>query len=251
MAAKPTAFVTGAGSGIGAATAIELAQRGYAVALGARRKDKLDQVAGRIAQSGGRAFAVQLDVAESASVGEACRAAADELGPIGVLINNAAVIEPICALADADAAAWEQCIRINLVGAWSMTKAVIPGMIAAGSGTIVNVSSGAAVHALEGWSAYCASKAALAMLTRSINREYGLQGIMAYGFRPGLIATAMQETIREAAINPLAGITPDDMMPPERAGAAIAWLAQERPEQWCGETEPDIRDPAFVRDAGL
>ena len=244
-----TVLITGASGGIGAACATELAGRGYAVALAARSKDKIDKLAAQIQSDGGTAMAVKLDVANLNDARTACHAVAEKLGPVHALVNNAGIVEPISQLADADPKQWQACLHTNLLGAWNMVAAVLPDMVKAKCGTIVNLSSGASARPMAGWGAYCVSKAGLAMLTRMINCEYGAQGVMAFGFRPGLVATAMQDTIHSFALNPIAHVTADDMIAPELPARAIAWLITQRPAQWCGDTEPDIRDPDFKQQA--
>src|SRR5690348_16036254 len=98
-------------------------------------------------------------------------------GCIDALVNNAGVIEPIASVAWTDPAAFARNIEINLIGAFYAIRPVLPAMIAAGGGRIINVSSGAALRPQQGWSAYCAGKAGLAMLTRSIALEHHEQGI--------------------------------------------------------------------------
>lgn len=142
-------------------------------------------------------------------------------------------------------------LRTNLVAAWNLAAAALPAMLAAGDGTIVNVSSGAASTPLEGWSAYCASKAGLSMLTRAIDHEYGGRGVACYGYRPGMVATAMQDVIRESGINPVSKVPKSQMLRPEEAAAGIVWLIENRPREWRGENESDIRDAAFRAQAGL
>ena len=125
-------------------------------------------VAREIVATGGRAEALACDVADYAAVERVVADTRQRLGGLDILINNAGVIDPIGSLAASDPAAWALNIQINLVGAYNVVRAVLDGMLAAGAGTIVNVSSGAAHRPLEGWSAYCAGKAGLAMVTRSI-----------------------------------------------------------------------------------
>ena len=163
------AIVTGASRGIGAAAALALGAAGISVMLAARNAALAEAHAQQITASGGEAAAIACDVADYA----ACQRLVDEtlkrFGPPDVLVNNAGVIEPIVSVVAADPRAWARSIEINLIGAYYAIRAVLPGMLERGCGTIINVSSGAAHRPLEGWSAYCAGKAGLAMLTRSID----------------------------------------------------------------------------------
>ncbi len=142
------------------------------------------------------------DVSDYAAVEALVAATESAIGRLDALINNAGVIEPIATIADSDPAAWARNIEINLIGAYNPIRAVLPGMIAAGGGTIVNVSSGAAIRPLEGWSAYCSAKAGLHMLTRAIALETDGKNIRVFGFQPGTTDTDMQVQIRASGINP-------------------------------------------------
>ena len=124
-------------------------------------------------------------------------------------------------------------IPINLIGAYNVVRAVLPGMLAKGGGTIVNVSSGAAYRPLEGWSAYCAGKAGLAMLTRSIALETAGKGIRVFGFSPGTIDTEMQVKIRAS------GHEHDQPDPARQPLAGRACGARAGPSLHHGERRPD------------
>jgi NAD(P)-dependent dehydrogenase (short-subunit alcohol dehydrogenase family) len=123
-------------------------------------------------------------------------------------------------------------------------------MVARGGGTIVNLSSGAARNAMEGWSAYCSGKAGLAMLTQCVAKEYGDRGIRAFGFAPGVVDTDMQVSIRASGINPVSQIPRENLAPPEEPGWAIAWLCTPEADALAGQ-EVDIRHESFRRAAGL
>lgn len=159
-----TALVTGASRGIGAETARELAQRGVAVVLAARSGPDLQAVAGSITAAGGKAVACPYDVSAYADVARAVEAAVDGFGRMDILVNNAGVIEPIARIADSDPEQWGRVADINLKGVYHGLRAAIPAMEAGGGGVIVNISSGAATGALEGWSHYCATKASVLSL---------------------------------------------------------------------------------------
>jgi NAD(P)-dependent dehydrogenase (short-subunit alcohol dehydrogenase family) len=123
-------------------------------------------------------------------------------------------------------------------------------MLSAGRGTIINVSSGAAHRPLPGWSAYCAAKAGLAMLTRALAAEYGEQGIRVFGFAPGIVDTDMQATIRASGIGPVAKLPREALSNPREPAEAIAFLASSASSALSGQ-ELDIRNPEFRAAAGL
>src|SRR5689334_16878950 len=162
------ALVTGASRGLGEGAARALAREGAKVMLLARDGGLAEKVAREI---GGPAEALACDVSDYPAIERAVADTRKRLGGLDILVNNAGVIEPIAELAASDPAIWGRNIQINLIGAYNMVHAVLAGMTKAGGGTIINVSSGAAYRPLEGWSAYCAGKAGLAMMTRSIALE--------------------------------------------------------------------------------
>jgi NAD(P)-dependent dehydrogenase (short-subunit alcohol dehydrogenase family) len=123
-------------------------------------------------------------------------------------------------------------------------------MLARGAGTIVNVSSGAAHRPQEGWSAYCAGKAGMAMLTKSVHLEYGAQGIRCFGIAPGVVDTQMQAAIRASGLNPVSKIPRADLAPADQPGRAIAWLCTGAADPLIG-AELDIRDPDLRAAVGL
>ncbi len=241
------AFITGAGRGIGAQTAKALSERGARVAVTARRLRDAEAV---VRGLDGDALGLSCDVADQASIIAALRDTEMRLGRVTILINNAGVIQPIGHLHETDPAAWGAAITVVLVGAAAAARAVLPAMIAAGRGTIVNLSSGAAHRPLEGWSAYCAAKAGLAMLTRSIALEYGARGVRAFGFAPGLVDTEMQAEIRASGLNPVSALPREALTSASAPAQAIAYLCSRDADDLSGG-EVDIRNPAFRDRSGL
>ncbi|MDX1401292.1 MAG: SDR family NAD(P)-dependent oxidoreductase, partial [Kiloniellales bacterium] len=162
---------------------------------------------------------------------ESAKASVDKalasFGRLDILINNAGVIDPIARLSESDPEDWARCIEINLIGAYNILHASLPSLIRSGGGVVVNISSGAAHHALEGWSAYCASKAGLAMMTASIASELSNEGIRVYGFQPGTVETVMQQKIRAAGYTDVAKMQPSDHLSAEIPAKAVAFLCSE------------------------
>jgi NAD(P)-dependent dehydrogenase (short-subunit alcohol dehydrogenase family) len=234
-------IVTGASRGIGAASAASLAKAGATVVLAARDAALTKQIAQSI---GASASARACDVSDYTAVEALVADTQSRFGRLDALINNAGVIEPIASIADSDPAAWARAIEINLTGAYHAIRAVLPGMIAAGGGTIVNVSSGAAIRPLEGWSAYCSGKAGLHMLTRAIALETAGQGIRVFGFQPGTTDTDMQVLIRASGINPVSRIPRGNLTPVALPAAAIAYLCTKAADDLNGQ-EFSLNDPTF------
>jgi 3-oxoacyl-[acyl-carrier protein] reductase len=244
------AIVTGASRGIGEAAAEALAAAGAAVMLTARDGKRAGEVAGRIASTGGKAAFVASDVADYAAVEALVAATTRQFGRPDILINNAGVIEPIATLAESDPAAWATNVQINLVGAYHVVRAVLPVMKSAGSGTIVNVSSGAALRPLEGWSAYCAAKAGMAMLTQAIKLEEAASGIRVFGFQPGTTDTNMQVLIRASGMNMISQIPRANLTPVAHPAKAIVYLCTKEADDLVG-VEFSLRDEAFRKRIGL
>lgn len=239
--------ITGASRGIGAAAARVFADAGARVALLARSGAAVAALAEEIGEA---ALALPCDVADWASVQGAMAAVLARFGRIDVLVNNAGVVDPIARLAEADPEAWGRTQDINLKGVFHGMKAVIPAMRAQGGGTIITVSSGAAVRALEGWSAYCASKAGALMLTQAAHLEEGPHGIRVLGLSPGTVATEMQVKIKASGINPVSQLAWEDHIPPEWPARALVWMCGAAADDWLGR-DVSLREEGVRRAVGL
>jgi len=244
------AIVTGASRGIGEATARELAARGAAVLLLARDEAAIERVAAEIEAAGGRALPEVCDVAEWESVEAAVALCEKRLGPPGILVNNAGLIEPIARLADSDPAGWDHTVDVNLKGVYHGLRAVLPGMIARGGGVVVTISSGAATSPLEGWSHYCAAKAAALMLTRCAHLEAAESGVRVTGLSPGTVRTHMQVAIKASGVNPVSALDPSVHVPPEWAAKAVAYLCTDAGAAYAGQ-DMSLRDPKVRKAIGV
>lgn len=244
------ALVTGASRGIGEAAARALAAAGARVVLAARSNDACAEIAKEIETTGGETAVAACDVADFDEVAAAVDLAASRFGGLDILVNNAGVIEPIARLEESDPAAWGQVIDVNLKGVYHGLRAALPAMRRRRGGVVVNISSGAAVSALEGWSHYCASKAGALSLTRCADKEGAEHGIRVVGLSPGTVATEMQRQIKASGVNPVSRIDWADHIPPEWVGRAVVWLCTEDAADIRGE-DVSLRDPGVRRRIGL
>ena len=175
-----TAVVTGASSGIGAATARRLAAEGFDVVAAARRRDRLDALA---AETGARA--VTLDVTDPASVATL----AEQVGDCAVLVNNAGGAIGLESVAEANEADWQQMYDVNVLGTLRMTKALLPAIVASGNGHVVVIGSTAGHVVYEGGAGYCAAKHALSAVAGTLRLELCGQPVRVSEIAPGMVAT--------------------------------------------------------------
>lgn len=245
-----TAIITGASKGIGAATARRMGELGVNVVLTARSEEKLQNLANEINAKGGSALAIACDVSNYNDVNNAVAQTIMKFGKIDIIVNNAGLIDPIGRITDISPDDWGKVIDVNVKGIFNMLHAALPGMEARGEGVIINISSGAATSALEGWSHYCSSKAAALMLTRATHKEYADKGIRVVGLSPGTVATDMQVNIKASGINPVSRLDPSDHIPPEWPAEAICWLATEDAKEFDGG-DVSLRDEAIRKRCGL
>lgn len=229
-----TALVTGANRGLGAAIALDLARRGANLVMAVRDPNGAQALLAEMAGIGTAAIATPCDIAHADDAERAVAAGIARFGCVDILVNNAGQIEPIGRITDTDPAEWEHAVAVNLFGAYRMTRAVLPGFVSRGCGTIVNLSSGAAHTPREGWSAYCSGKAGMAMFMRACAHEYGPAGVRAYGFQPGVVDTDMQVTIRASGMNEISRLKREQLAAPEIPARWVSWLCVEQPEDLAG-----------------
>ena len=187
--AGKTAIVTGAATGIGAATAVLLAARGARVLAAGLQPEALRETVAAIEADGGEALAIEADVSDPEQIEAVAARAQDAFGGADILVNNAAIY-PLGPWHEADAAEWDAVFATNVRGYFLLARAVRPQMLARGGGSIVNVASVTFYWGEAGLVSYVASKGAVIGFTRSLAREAGPEGIRVNAVAPGAFPTA-------------------------------------------------------------
>jgi len=236
------ALVTGAGGGIGGACALALAREGAAVAVADINLDAARRTVALIQQAGGQAVALQADLGDEASVAALVDAAAEALGGLDILHNNAADTR-LSGTRDmpverVDTVVWDDILRINLRGTMVAARAAIPHLRRRGGGVIINTSSNAALAGALSHTAYSASKAAINSLTQSIATQHGKEGIRCNAVSPGLIVTpATQDSYAASGVGEI--MLRHQLAPrlgrPEDIAAAVVFLASDEAEFITGQ----------------
>ncbi|KIC58313.1 SDR family NAD(P)-dependent oxidoreductase [Microbacterium hominis] len=222
-----TIIVTGAGSGIGRATALRLHREGARVIGADVSAERLDAL--RAEASDERMVTVAGDIAEAATIQQIMDAAGST---VEGLANVAGIMDAFLPPAEVDDETWDRVFRVNLTAPMRLTRAVLPGMIARGGGAIVNVASEASLRASASGVAYTSSKHALAGFTKSVAFFYGPQGIRANAVAPGAVATNIEAPMRSeyaaGRIGPIMQALMTPVATAEQLASAIVWLLSDQ-----------------------
>jgi 3-oxoacyl-[acyl-carrier protein] reductase len=236
MPTPMTAIVTGAGSGIGAAIALRLAADGWAVTANDLTLDRAAATAGRIRAAGGKAEAVAGDVSREDDVAAIVAAARAAFGPVGLVVNNAGHVHQ-ARFEDLEAADFDRMMAVHVRGTFLMTRAVLPAMLDAGTGVIVNIASQLGQIGGIELVHYSAAKAAIIGMTKALAREVSARGVRVNAVAPGPINTPLVMSLsddwktRKAAELPLGRFGE-----PEEVAATVAFLASPAASLFVGQT---------------
>lgn len=223
-----TVAITGASRGLGAALAEAFAERGARLSLCARSPDALHAVEDRVRELGADCLARPVDVAIPTEVERWVEETAQRLAPPDVLVNNASVLGPRTSLASYPMEEWSRVLAVNLTGAFAASRAVLPHMLSRGRGSIINVSSGAAVPPRVNWGAYAVSKQALEGLTRNMAEELKGTGVRVNTVDPGAMRTRMRAEAYPQE-------DPDTVKTPVEIAELFLWLASDASRAVTGE----------------
>lgn len=226
---KRVAIITGAARGIGQAIAARLADDGFTIVIA-----DIDQPAAQAASeqiaaiSGVDAFAVQLDVTDPASVRNMVDQVLEQTGRIDVLVNNAGIGGTVSPVVSYPEESWHQVLAINLTGPFLCAKAVLPNMLARGSGRIINIASISGKEGNPTMSAYSTSKAGLIGFTKALAKEVATEGILVNCVTPAVINTTILEQLTDEAIDYMVAKIPMGRVgQPQEVAALVAWLASD------------------------
>jgi len=231
-----TVLVTGAGRGIGAALVQQLVAAGAQVFAGFYGAADMGALAG--------AVTFPLDVTDQSSVNAAVAQVTAFGGRLDVLVNNAGIIAPIGHLEHLPSDALRPAFDVNVTGLHRMTVACLP-LLKASRGTIVNAGTGAATTPMEGWTAYCASKAAARMMMQMMALELAPHGIQSFFIGIPPTDTMMQGEIRVAGLNPISQIPQDKLVAPDVPASVMAWLCSAEARA-VDEVLLDVRQDRFT-----
>lgn len=227
------ALVTGAATGIGRASALRLAQAGATVWVNhLGQADAAGALVQEIAAAGGRASAVEADVSDAAAV----QRMADAVGAVDVLVNNAGIIQekPFLETTEAD---WDRMLAVDLKAVFLVCRAFLPGMVSRGQGSIVNIASDLGLLGRERYAPYCAAKAGMIALTKSLAREFAPQQIRANAVAPGPVATAMVSLEHMSAewVEKELAIPQHRLGAPEEIADTVLFLASDLSRFYAGQ----------------
>ena len=231
---KKICLITGARKGIGLSIGQTLAQNGYRVIFSGRKLNDCKDTVNQLVTDGFQAVETPIDLSNLSSLKQQTEMALSIWGTVDILINNGAVIEPITSLEKIELQDFEKAVRVNYL-APSLLISYCWNNLLKNRGKVINVLSGASINAIEGWTAYCSTKAALHMINQQTHLEGNQYGISSIGLSPGMVDTDMQGKIRASGINKVSKVRKEDLINSKKTGLFALWCASSNANEFSGK----------------
>ena len=231
---KKICLITGARTGIGLSIGLTLARNSHRVIFSGRKINDCNDTVNQLVADGFEAVEAPIDLSNLSSLKTQTETALSIWGSIDILINNGAVIEPISLIEKLDAQNFENSVRVNYLAPTLLISYCWNNFIK-NQGKVINILSGASVNPIEGWTAYCSTKAALHMINQQTHLEGNKYGITSIGISPGMVDTEMQGKIRASGVNQISKVKKEDLINTKKPGLFALWCASPEANQFSGE----------------
>ena len=231
---KKICLITGARTGIGLSIGLTLDKNGHRVIFSGRKINDCNDTVNQLVADGFEAVEAPIDLSNLSSLKTQTETALSIWGSIDILINNGAVIEPISLIEKLDVQNFENAVRVNYL-APSLLISYCWNNFVKNQGKVINILSGASVNPIEGWTAYCSTKAALHMINQQTHLEGNKYGITSIGISPGMVDTEMQGKIRASGVNQISKVKKEDLINTKKTGLFALWCASPEANEFSGE----------------
>ena len=230
---KKVCLITGARTGIGLSIGLTLANNGYRVIFSGRSRDDCKNTVNKLVANGLEAAETPIDLSNLSTLKAQTEVALSIWGTLDILINNGAMIEPISSIEKINSQDFEKAVSVNYMAPTLLISYCWENLLK-NKGKVINILSGASINPLEGWAAYCSTKAALHMVNQQTHLEGYEHGISSIGISPGMVDTEMQSKIRASGINRVSKVKREDLFDTNRPGAFALWCASSDANEFSG-----------------
>ena len=231
---KKICLITGARTGIGLSIGLTLAKNGYRVIFSGRKHNDCKDTVSHLLANSCEVAESPIDLSNLSTLKTQTEMALSIWGTLDILINNGAVIEPISSIEKIDPHTFEKAVSVNYTAPTLLISYCWKNLIK-NKGKVINMLSGAAINPIEGWTAYCSTKAALHMVNQQTHLEGCEHGISSIGISPGMVDTEMQSKIRASAINRVSKVKKEDLFDTNRPAAFALWCVSSDANEFSGK----------------
>ena len=231
---KKICLITGARTGIGLSIGCTLAKNGYKVIFSGRNCDDCKDTVNQLVENGLEVAETPIDLSDLSTLKAQTEEALSIWGTVDILINNGAIIEPISSIKKIDPHEFEKAVSVNYTAPTLLISYCWENLIK-NKGKVINILSGASINPIEGWTAYCSTKAALHMVNQQTHLEGYEHGISSIGISPGMVDTEMQRKIRASGINRVSKVKKEDLFDINRPGEFALWCVSSDANEFSGK----------------